>query len=217
MSARFTKIDDLTRPQHRFLDEGDVVVYLGEYTVNGGYKIETNSHILNLKMSPTKQHTNPNQFRYKSLSIDYWAAKLRSAVAPERVSKIAWFPIPCSKPVEHEEYDDRLPRLLRRAFGNAAIVLNAISQRGTRIAAHDTGDRPDPARLMAGWDFQPLPIPDQVDTLAIFDDVITRGASYNAARQLLRQAYPGRSIEGVFLARAVHDSDTNDLFSLFNP
>lgn len=216
MSARFTKIDDLTRDQHRFLEEEDFILYLGEYTVDGGYKIETNSQILNFKMSPRKRVTNPNQFRYKDRAIEYWSRKLREAVAAERVPRIAWFPIPCSKPIGHQEYDDRLLRLLRRAFGNAAVVLSAISQREARVAAHDTGDRPDPARLIAGWDFQALPIPGEVDTLVIFDDVMTRGASYNAARQLLKQAYPGMVIKGVFLARAVHDSDPNDMFSLFD-
>lgn len=212
MSARFTKIDDLTRGEHGFLEKDDYILYLGEYTAHGGYKSETNNHILNFKMSPAIRDENVHRYKHKARSTDYWAEKLRSAVLTDRLSKIAWCPVPCSKPVSHPAYDDRLLRLITRSFGAGAIIINCIKQIEERVAAHDTSNRPDPASLKAGWAFQTVNLPQSVDTIAIFDDVIARGASFKAAQALLHEAYPHVPIKGVFLARVVHDDDQPSLF-----
>ncbi|MBA1142872.1 hypothetical protein [Mesorhizobium neociceri] len=214
MSARFTKIDDLTRGDHGFLVPDDYVLYLGEYTAHGGYKSETNNHILNFKMSPTIRDENVHRYKHKARSTDYWAEKLRSAVLKERLPKIAWCPIPCSKPIGHPAYDDRLLRLINRSFGAHATTINCIIQHQERIAAHDTNHRPDPESLKAGWTFQTPHLPQAIDTIAVFDDVIARGASFKAAQALLHEAYPHVEIKGVFLARVVHDDDQSSLFDI---
>ena len=49
---RLTKIDELTRPDHWYLDENDPCFFLGEYTARMGFVYsETNNLILNFKKS----------------------------------------------------------------------------------------------------------------------------------------------------------------------
>ena len=136
---------------------------------------------------------------------------------PERVAKIAWLPIPCSKPANRVEFDDRLVRVLRRAFGQQLVLLDGIRQDAARTAAHNTTeDRPSPRQLVDGWSVVGKQLPLAVDTVVIFDDVITRGASFKAAQSIIRKEYPDVAIKGVFLARSVHATDDADLFSMMN-
>ena len=47
---RLTKIDDLTRPDHSYLTEGDACYFIGEYTARLGFTYSaTNNLILNFK------------------------------------------------------------------------------------------------------------------------------------------------------------------------
>jgi hypothetical protein len=120
-------------------------------------------------------------------------------------SKGIWVPIPGSCPKGHSEYDDRLLRVLAYAYGDVIEVVELISQRGERIAAHDRDERPTPEQLMESWVIDTSLLEAGKYSFIIFDDVLTRGASFNAAKRMLQRYYPGSSMTGIFLARTVHD------------
>ena len=52
MPIRLSKIDDLTRPDHTFIEAADECLYLGEYTARKGYQFsDTNNLIFNFQAS----------------------------------------------------------------------------------------------------------------------------------------------------------------------
>jgi len=66
--ARLSQIDELTRVDHWYLEDGDQCWYLGEYTARKGYAgSETNNLILNLK-KPMDRRERP-EWRYKERAI----------------------------------------------------------------------------------------------------------------------------------------------------
>ena len=76
--SRFTKIDELTRPDHYWLTEEDQCFYLGEYTARQGYAYSaTNNLILNFKKALDRRHK--REWRYKELAIQQAAAAFRNA------------------------------------------------------------------------------------------------------------------------------------------
>ena len=206
MSVRFTKIDNLTRGQHRFLDDGDDCSFIGEFTARKGYAhSETNSKIISFKMKPSIRLENGYRYRHKGHAIEYWARHLASAMPASEAAKAIWVPIPGSCPRGDPEYDDRLLRVVNRAYSNRIHVAELLVQVGNRAAAHDSSQRPTPDTLIENWntDFQVLPSGSY--NFIIFDDVLTRGASFKAAKKILMEQYPGSAVSGVFLARTVHD------------
>ncbi|TPL77571.1 hypothetical protein [Mesorhizobium sp. B2-3-15] len=206
MSVRFTKIDNLTRSQHRFLDENDDCSFIGEFTARKGYShSETNNRIISFKMKPSIRLQAPYRYKHKGSAIDYWARQLSSAMPVSEATKAIWVPIPGSCPVGNPEYDDRLLRLLHRAYSNRIQIVELLSQLAQRVAAHDSDARPTPEVLIDNWvtDFSLLPVGRY--NFVVFDDVLTRGASFKAAKRVLSNQYPGSAVSGVFLARTVHD------------
>jgi hypothetical protein len=171
MSVRFTKIDRLTRGEHRFLDEADDCSFIGEYTARKGYSYsETNDRIISLKMKPGIRHSNPPRYKYKGLAIDYWAQKLASAMPVVEAGRAIWVPIPGSCPKGDPEHDDRLLRILARAYGGRVSVPELIEQVGTRVAAHDSEtQRPTPEQLVASWRVNGGLLEDGAYSFVIFD------------------------------------------------
>jgi hypothetical protein len=81
LPTRLSKIDELTRPDHTFLEAGDDCYYLGEYTARAGYTFSaTNDVIQNLK-KPMDRKGGP-EWKWKSWAIDQ-AAKMLREVLPE--------------------------------------------------------------------------------------------------------------------------------------
>jgi len=217
MSVRFTKIDRLTRGEHRFLNEEDDCYFIGEFTARKGYKhSETNDQIISLKMKPGIRFSNPHRYKYKIIAIENWAQKLFSAMSLFESSKWIWIPIPGSCPLGHPEYDDRLERILHRAYGDDIDIKSIITQTNHRPAAHDSADRPTPDQLIQNWTLNRTPLTGNNYNFIVFDDVLTRGASFKAAEKMLRDAYPNSSILGVFLARTVHDDGPAFDFNMFD-
>ncbi len=70
MVVKLSEIDDLSRPEHHFLEPGDRCFFLWEYTPNRGYKFsEANNLILNFKKSPERQGR--PEWRYKEQAMWY--------------------------------------------------------------------------------------------------------------------------------------------------
>jgi hypothetical protein len=87
LPTRLSKIDELTRPDHTFLDVADDCYYLGEYTARAGYAFTaTNDLIQNLK-KPMDRRGRP-EWRYKIWAIDRSGEMLREVVPEQWLDRV---------------------------------------------------------------------------------------------------------------------------------
>ena len=145
MSARLSKIDELTLPDHSYLTAEDECYYLGEYTARKGFAFsDTNNLILNFKKSVSRRGL--RDYKYKLQAIADAAAALRQAIREEFLREATLVPIPPSRARSDPLYDDRLLRMLGiLGLGLDADIRELIDQDGSTEAFHDTENRPTPA------------------------------------------------------------------------
>jgi hypothetical protein len=125
LPKRLTKIDDLTRPDHTFLELEDECFYLGEYTARRGFAFsETNSLINNLR-KPMERRGRP-EWRYKESAILTCGRMLREAISEEWLDAATLVPVPGSKMKGDVEYDDRMPRILQELGRGRAVDIREL-------------------------------------------------------------------------------------------
>ena len=186
-----TEIDPLTRPDHYYLDPDDECYFLGEYTARQGYAYSaTNDLILNLKKTPDRRGR--PEWRHKERAIVVAARALKNAFMRSWLRSATFVPIPPSKARNDPIYDDRMSRL---------------------IQAIDT-NRPGPTEIRALYALDPELMNPTPSHIAICDDVLTTGAHFKAAQDILSEAFPGIQIVGCFIARRVPEAV--DIESFFN-
>jgi hypothetical protein len=131
---RLLQIDETTVGEHFSLVASDFCYYIWEYTAGQRYDFSpTNQLIANLKIKPTQIAVNPRRDHHKQQAISHSAAALRSLIQRTWVEQHGTFvPMPASKIPKHQDYDDRIYRLLQAAFAgfNADIrPMLELSQR----------------------------------------------------------------------------------------
>lgn len=199
---RLLKIDPRS---YQWLEQNDQCWYYGEYTSGGGWGAsETNRQILNLKKGPA---SSSNELYYKGLAVNYWGDSLARLITLEKtIGTCTFVPMPGSKPPGHPEYDDRMGNVLRRMAASfpGVDVRSLLMQGGERPAQHAGGGRQSPADicLTLAVDSSTMP-PPLAPTLLVVDDVITMGASFAAAKRLLKDLPNVSEVCGIFLAKTV--------------
>ena len=135
---RLTKIDELTRQDHYWLEEDDECLFLGEYTARKGYAFsETNQLILNFKKSLSTRSS--QQWHYKQAALDRAAEALRVALNGLWLGAVTLIPLPPSKAKSDPLYDDRVARLARAIRPSPAVdVREMIVQGQSTAAVHDS-------------------------------------------------------------------------------
>jgi predicted amidophosphoribosyltransferase len=134
------------------------------------------------------------------MSSNSWA-KLKSC---------AWVPMPPSKIRSDSAYDDCVLRILKRAqqFELSLDIRELLIARSNRDPAHNPGSK----RPSVADHFKNLILDEKLKAplptaFIIFDDVITSGASFKAAQQVLRNHFPRIPVIGVFVARNIKVMD----------
>ena len=87
--------------------------------------------------------------------------------------------------------------------GNGADGRELIRQTGDYDAAHlagEIGERIKPAELQALYQLNPAP---PKPTVLLFDDVLSAGCHFRAAKSAILARYPETEVVGFFLARRV--------------
>ena len=199
--SRLTLIDDLTRPDHSYLTPDDHCAFIGEYTARAGFSFsETNDLINNLKKSVDRRHL--PDWRYKEQAILKVARTLKAIFKAQWLDQTTFVPIPPSKIKSHSLYDDRLVRILQAVRPEAPLdIRELIVQIRTTDAAHLQDVRPRPSEVEENYRVDEtllLPLPSRV---VLFDDVLTTGCHFRAAKVVLRKFYPQMAILGLFVAR----------------
>lgn len=215
MIGRVQEIDDLVRGDHYYLTADDRCFFFGEYTARKGYAFSSiNQLIINLKKKVDLRGT--PQWKYKGEAIRKCSALLGEILSPEFVHGVTLVPMPPSKAVGDPLYDDRLIQVLEGIEGLEPDVRPLLRTRQSTVAAHETVDRPKPDQIFQNLQVdeayeQPYPL-----FIAIFDDVLTTGAHFVAAKRRLLEKFPSSEIVGLFLARCVRDSVLDDFVEV-NP
>lgn len=211
MSALLS-IDDLIRRHHYYLDEDDECYYLFEYTARRGFNhSDGNNLIINLKKKMSTRGT--SQWRYKLGAIDRIARELEDNVHLDIFEDATIVPMPPSKTVKNQEYDDRMVQIAEKAFAGIAEVRELVKCRRDMEAAHESQCRPSIEEIKENlvWgDSNPV----ESDKIIVLDDVLTAGAHFKAVKEFLLEEFPDKEVIGVFAARCVPPS-AKDVFSEF--
>ena len=204
VSLRLTRIDALHRHELRYLDPSDECYYLGEYGIRQGFRFSPmNDLIFNLKKDPA-QRGSP-AWRYKLEAIETAAAWLCGSIPRSRLASTTLVPIPPSKHKNDPGHDDRLLRVLEKLqdLVGHSDVRELIVQSGSYEPSHAVSSRPGPDGLRRMYYLNPGCSSPRPRTVTLFVDVITTGAQFRAAKDLLLRSWPDLRIVGLFLARAV--------------
>ena len=201
-TLHLTEVDDLTRDDHYYLEPDDQCYFLREYTSGAGYEFsETNSLISNLKKKMDTRGT--PQWKWKTRAIRQAAKELRGAINPAYLRSATLVPIPPSKVRSDPLYDDRMVQVLRHIAGTDGDVRELLVQMASTTPAHQTQERRDPLRIEENYEIVEALSEPPPTAIAIFDDVLTTGAHFRAAKAKLSGAFPAAPILGVFVARRV--------------
>jgi hypothetical protein len=212
---RLLQIDETTVGEHFSLAASDLCYYVWEYSAGQRYDFSpTNQLIANLKIKPTQIGVNPRRDRHKQQAISHSAAALRSLIRRAWVEQHGTLvPMPASKIPGHQDYDDRIHRLLRAAFtGFGADIRPMLEQAASSPADHESNDRLSHAalheltRLNEAYAVAP-----SRPTIAVVDDVLNSGKHFKVAQELLSRRFPGIPVIGIFIARCVRNNPSPDL------
>jgi hypothetical protein len=210
---RLTEIDDLTRPDHYHLNAGDKCLFLGEYTARKGFSFSaTNQLVLNFKKSVDRRGR--PEWQHKERAIREVGQAFAGAFKAAWLASVTLVPIPPSKEKNDPLYDDRMHRMLLAIPAAQPLdIRELLTQQQTMDAAHDADIRPGPDQIAAGYAIDETLCEPAPETIALFDDVITTGAHFVAARRVLQVRFPQARILGFFIARRV--PETTDFSEFF--
>ncbi|MBF0247219.1 MAG: hypothetical protein HQL36_03980 [Alphaproteobacteria bacterium] len=214
--SRLTKIDELTRGDHTFLEAEDECLFFGDYSARKGFAHSaTNGVIANFKR-PVKYKGTPS-WKYKVREISA-VAQAFSANIGGAFSSLTLVPVPPSKLKTDPEYDDRMMdmlRALRAPAGMTPDVRELVVQTQPMPAAHDSANRPPPTEWEKVYAIDET-LAQKVPTwIGIIDDLLVTGCRFRAMSNILRKRFPEARITGLFIARRVPEAI--DLSELFGP
>ena len=204
-------VGELELPDHCRLDAEDHCYFMGAYTARAGFgHSSTNDIISNLKKSPLTKGS--AQWNHKLRAIREVAAAIRANLNPERIPDLTFIPIPSSKPVGHDEYDDRMTQV-SRLLGPHVDVRELIITTCEREAMHLADNARDPIVLRATLDFNQALLEPAPTEIILLDDVLTTGCSFKVCKEMLNEQFPDVPVSGLFVARRVLPQiDWGDLF-----
>lgn len=211
MLNKLSKIDQLTVGDHWHLTVNDEVWYFGEYSAGKGFQHSpANQLISNLKHGV--EHRGTPRWRYKMSAIAQVGDALSKTIVANPV--VTFVPIPPSVVKTDPTYDSRNLDMLNdfnRRRGNAVDVRELIYQRHSTRKSHLSNDRVTQAELIDAYrieDSCAAPVPKSV---VLFDDVLTTGNHFLAARQVIQQRFPGIHVAGLVVCRRKLPNPFDDL------
>ncbi len=198
---RLTVIGERERGDHWYLRRTDVCRYLGRYAPGKGLDYSaTNRLILDFKMAVPRG--GPVDLPVKEKAIAAVAAALRRALDASALGRAVFVPVPPSKTKDDDGYDDRLVRMLRAVRPERPLdVRELIVQTRSVEPSYRRAARLRP------WEIEELYCIDEAvgapeaGLVIVVDDLLTSGAHFRAAQQVLWRRFPDIDVAGLFLAR----------------
>ena len=216
--SRLTKIDELTRGDHTFLDIEDECLFFGDYSARKGFAHSaTNGLIANFKR-PVKYKGTPS-WKYKVSTINA-VAHAFSVNINSAFESLTLVPVPPSKLKTDPEYDDRMMDMLRAVRAPKGLVLDVrelVVQTKPMPAAHDSSNRPPPVEWEEVYAIDEALVQQVPIWIGIIDDLLVTGCRFRAMSNILRNRFPEARITGLFIARRVPEAiDISELFVAFD-
>ena len=199
---KFQKIDDLTRPKHRWIESNDICLYLCEYAAGQGYQHSyINQQIFNFKKLMSER--DKPGWHYKASAIRKIASAFTRAFKGLNLADWTFVPLPPSKMPSDVEHDDRVMKMLRH-MQPQQDVRELICQSQSVQPSHKGGPRLQPDQLAKLYTINETLSDPAPNNIFAVDDILTTGAHFKAAQIVLQNRFPSADIVGLFVARAVH-------------
>jgi predicted amidophosphoribosyltransferase len=201
----FSQIDDLTRQDHSYLDASDECLYLREYTARGGFNhSETNHLIINLKKEVDRKGR--QEYKYKEQAIQKVISEFKRVNWNKSwLRQAVLVPMPPSKVKTDPLYDARITQIvsaLAQAFGSDMRELITLTE--NMCPSHSSATRATPSEIRNNYEIDEDAVPSEAVTdVGLFDDVLTTGAHFKAAKAVLTRRFPNVRVVGIFVARRV--------------
>jgi predicted amidophosphoribosyltransferase len=215
LPPRLTRVDELILEQHGSLTVDDECYFLREYTRGGGYQAsDTNQLISNLKKSADRR--GQRDYRYKEQAIEIAGRELRAALRAGWLTAATLVPIPPSASRDDPLYDDRMTRVIQTmARGLQVDVRELVTQRATTDPTHLSGDyRPRIAEILENYEIDESLAEPPPNSIGLFDDILTAGSHFRAAKLLLQQRFGDVPVVGIFIARRVFPPEYDSTLSI---
>lgn len=197
-----SRVDQLTVGDHYRLANNDEVYYFGEYTAYEGYGFSpTNQLVVNLKHGV--EHRGKPRWRYKQQAIAEVARSLARHISDEFARVATFVPIPPSVVRADPSYDDRNLEVLRQfqALKIGVDVRDLLYQTQSTRKSHQSAERLQVDDLMSVYKVDNRLTNPRPQAIVLFDDVLTTGTHFVAARNVLREQFGGLRFAGVMIAR----------------
>jgi len=184
------------------LRKEDECYYLREYTPHAGYDFSTTNNLIqNLKKPVARRGL--AEYQYKEQAIDRAGRELKSAINLNFLRSVTLVPMPPSCAKDDVDYDDRMLRIINvMVQGVSADVRELIFQTLSHPPYHGGAPR-NPVALAHYYAIDEALADPEPITLAVFDDILTTGAHFRAAKRILLERFPSADVIGFFLARCV--------------
>lgn len=193
------KIDELLIRDHHCLDLNDRCYYFMDYTSHAGFGYSaSNDLIQNFKKPVNRKHL--LEYKYKISAIDEISRMLIESLQPPPAGWLL-VPIPPSKIKTNPLYDDRLIQCLQRFCQDSADMRELLISKRDMIASHESSSRPSINEIIDNLTIDERLCDDIPNNIALFDDVLTTGAHYKAAKSILESRFSVQNIIGIFIAR----------------
>jgi hypothetical protein len=210
---RLTRIDELTRGDHTYLEDKDECLFFGDYTARKGFAHSaTNNLVLNFK-KPMKYRGKPG-WQYKAKAIRE-VAQAFSENLGAAMGSLTLVPIPPSKLKTDPDYDDRLMEMLRALKPPQGIkpdVRELIGQTKTMPASHESENRLPPSEWEKAYYVEDRLAAPQPAWIGIIDDLLVTGCRFRAISNVLKTRFPQARITGLFIARRVPEATDWSIF-----
>ena len=202
---KFQKIDATTIRDHYFLNEHDVCLYLGDYSVRQGFKASPiNSLISNFKKDPSKK-AHQAEWQHKLNAIKKIAHHILQDFGDD-LTKLTWVPVPPSKAKDDPAYDDRLILVLNeiKKQVNDLDVRELVIQTQSTAPMHQSVTTRNPTQLSSLYCVNQDILLPEPQAIAIFDDLLTSGCHFRAMEQKIKESLPNVTCYGIFVGRSIN-------------
>lgn len=195
------KIDELTIGDHFYLTGEDECYYFCTYTAGEGYNYSSSNRLI-LNFKKTMDKRGHSDWKYKEMAIN----RIASMIEKEEIITIfpensIFVPMPGSKCKNDPMYDDRLTQVLTKAYGGKLNCLELLLQKTSCKSFHLSGDRRDKEKIKMNMYLDKSKIDFVPANIVVFDDVVTTGAHFKAAKELFQSENPSCNVFGLFIAR----------------
>jgi len=205
VAFKLQKIDDSLIKEHIHLSKSDNCYFFGDYVGKQGYHYSAMNQLIHNFKKPIEKQKNPLEWKYKQDAVVEISNMLCGVDIWQAVINYMWVPVPPSKLKTNQEYDDRLILVLKKLQKKEVHFdfRELLSIKTEKEPAHLSSVKRCPDDHLNNLIFDETKQEPTPKGIVIFDDVITTGATFKAAKSVLAGNYPRIPIIGIFVARSI--------------